>query len=176
MDSAELNFILYKVVCQATGKAYIGQTRKRMGWRWAQHVYTANKNGRGCPALHAAIRKYGRDAFSLTELGKFATVEDANVAELQLIACHGTLAPGGYNLAVGGNESTRTEATRQKISAAHMGKPKPWSSGHRSHQTCEAISRGKQGKQPRGTGWTHSPETIAKMRASHQRRHANGLG
>jgi hypothetical protein len=172
MADNELAFILYRVICRANGKSYIGQTSIRAGWRWAKHVYAAMRKDRGCPALHAAIRAHGRDAFDVEELARAPTREAINCIERKMIAHFNTLAPNGYNLAPGGNVEPRSAATRAKIGASLTGRPCPWARGPHPERG-PAISAAKKGKQPRGVGWHHSPETIERMRQAQARRYAH---
>jgi hypothetical protein len=58
-----MRFIIYCHTNKMSGKAYVGQTKRSMMQRWAQHVHDA-RTGHGCRALSAAIRKYGSDAFA----------------------------------------------------------------------------------------------------------------
>ncbi len=72
--------------------------------RWNQHVYSAErKAGKGCAHFWAAIRKYGKDAFSHEVLEVCETLEEANAAEERWIEALGTLDPAkGFNLMRGG--------------------------------------------------------------------------
>ncbi len=98
---------IWTVYCHmhvASGRRYVGLTKKTMMERWNQHVYCAErKAGKGCAHFWAAIRKYGRDAFLHEVLGTFDYVEAANAAEKRWIEELGTRDPGrGFNLAKGG--------------------------------------------------------------------------
>lgn len=163
VSGAELQFLIYKITCVVTGKAYVGQTKGDVAHRWAKHVYTACKMGRGCPALHAAIRLYGREAFTVETIAAAASQEECNAAEASLIELHGTMAPSGYNLSSGGNVMPRSDETRAKISAAMKGRPSPLKGTPRTLEVRERMSRNSMGLQKRGTGWKHSGETRAKI-------------
>lgn len=70
----------------ASGRSYVGLTKKTMLARWNQHIYSAErKAGKGCAYFWAAIRKYGKNAFSHTVLGTFDSVDAANAAETRWI-------------------------------------------------------------------------------------------
>ena len=101
-----------------------------------------------CRALHNAIQKYGRDAFTVEILHEALDIflDDLEIAE---IAKHNTLVPNGYNLDGGGNSSKyRSPETRRKISEAAKGrKRKPLSPEHR--QKISEAAKGKKLKRKR---------------------------
>jgi len=97
----------YTVYCHihiATGRRYIGITRMSMMKRWNRHVYDAvKKSGRGCRHFWAAIRKYGKDAFSHEVLEVHTDLNAANLAEEWFIRLFRTCDPRfGFNLKHGG--------------------------------------------------------------------------
>ena len=87
-----------------TGRRYIGLTKKTMLQRWNNHVLNAHKKaGRGCRHFWAAIRKYGKDAFSHEILEVCSSLEVANLAEECWIEFYDTRNPEkGFNLTRGG--------------------------------------------------------------------------
>jgi len=78
-----------------------------MLFRWNQHVRNAmEKRGKGCAHFWAAIRLYGKDAFSHEVLETCGTLEAANAAEERWIEELGTRDPErGFNLAKGGSHT-----------------------------------------------------------------------
>ena len=57
---------IYKVTNMLNGKVYIGQTRRTIRIRWREHIHDAFDREKPCKfALHCAIRKYGKDAFTV---------------------------------------------------------------------------------------------------------------
>lgn len=116
---------------RGTGLKYIGLTKLGLARRWTLHVRTAMKDATGyhCRYFHAAIRKYGEDAFDHEVLADgIATVEEANVAEVKWIADLGTLAPNGYNLSAGGgakNDHPETKVRRSEARRAVWAKLSP---------------------------------------------------
>lgn len=88
----------------ASGRRYVGLTKKTMMARWNQHVYNSKKRtGRECVYFWAAIRKYGKDAFSHEVLGTYDTLEAANAAEVDHINKLNTRdRERGFNLTRGG--------------------------------------------------------------------------
>ena len=92
--------IVYLITNIENGKRYVGKTKHSLAKRWYNHVQEARR-GRGF-ALHAAIRKYGSDAFNRKVLGEYPTEEEALIAERAWVLRLGTMGEGGYNLCEGG--------------------------------------------------------------------------
>lgn len=107
--------IVYKVTHTTSGKAYIGvTTQRRPQTRWAHHC---NVGRRG---LGAAIKKYGRDAFSFEIIASARTRDDLLRLEAILIAQEKTVSPHGYNLNGGGNGTLdASPETRRLIGEAN---------------------------------------------------------
>jgi hypothetical protein len=103
----------------------------------------------GCPALGAAIRKYGEDAFVFMELEFFATSEGLNQAEVFFIAQRGARSPRGYNLTDGGEGALgyRHSADWRATKSASM-------KGKTPTTLIEAARRAN-------TGRKHSPDRVA---------------
>ena len=154
---------IYKITNTRNGKAYIGQTINKLENRINGHFSRSSS-----PALHNAIQKYGRDAFTFEILHETLDIflDDLEVAEIKR---YNTLAPRGYNLTGGGNTNkVVSDKTRQKMSDAAKGrrhtlkarkkmseshKGKPLSSEHRKKlkgkprtpETCRKISTSLRG-------------------------------
>lgn len=63
------SYDVYKITNKVNNKVYIGITSKGISARWKEHIYSAEHD---CPfKLHRAIRKYGKENFSV-ELIDFA--------------------------------------------------------------------------------------------------------
>lgn len=98
------------IILFPNGKAYIGQTRnwdKRMG----AHKRDTKTGKDKCPALAAAIRKYGWPGAEVLLRCPF---DELNENEAAAIRSKGTLAPGGYNLILGGGVPEHCEETKNK--------------------------------------------------------------
>lgn len=92
---------VYLVTNKANGKVYVGQTQVSLSRRWVQHV-SASKKGSSY-ALHRAIRKYGKDNFTISLLQEVRGVySDLLASEILQIAAHNCISPNGYNLSQGG--------------------------------------------------------------------------
>ncbi len=100
----EPRWTVYSHTHVASGRRYVGLTKKTMLARWNQHVANAKaKRGKGCAHFWAAIRLYGKDAFSHEVLEVCETVDLANAAEERWIEKLCTRDPAkGFNLAKGG--------------------------------------------------------------------------
>jgi group I intron endonuclease len=142
---------VYRIVCEASGKSYIGLTKAGVDKRFRAHKYLARRGASG--ALYNAIRKHGPEAFVVETVARDLTVEQAQAMEIALIAAEGTRAPGGYNLAAGGERGLLgyklSSETRAKMSETHRKRqqdPAP------RRRTSEAL-RGRE----------KSPEHLAKI-------------
>ena len=118
--------IVYLLRCRVSGKGYVGQTIYSLEHRW--HVHCSDARTRSRWPLHCAIRKYGEEAFERVVLEITDNLIDLNRLEIEQIQKQGTLAPGGYNLTLGGNRPPSTKGrklspeTKARISQAKMGK------------------------------------------------------
>lgn len=111
--------VVYRVVNRLNGHSYIGQTKTLFSKRWAKHRSDANTGVAW--VLATAIRKHGADTFENSILEECTSAEALNAAEIKWIA---KLKPEYNMCAGGGGIGSPTEEVRQKISAAHKGKPK----------------------------------------------------
>ena len=86
---------IYKITNKINGKVYIGQS-KNPDRRWKEHCtkHTVYKS-----MIGEAIQKYGADNFCFEVLGWF---DDYNEKEKEFIIEYNSLAPNGYNIAIGG--------------------------------------------------------------------------
>ena len=92
---------LYGIIYRATspnGKCYIGQTKKSLAERRAQHETPSS----ACRAFADALKRHGRDNFQWEIIAACDSKDDLDLTERRLIAQHNTRFPHGYNLALGG--------------------------------------------------------------------------
>jgi len=138
---------IYQITNTVNGKIYIGKTTKTIEERFQRHAYNANAKSQ--TYLHNAIRKYGTEAFTITELESgFNSEDDLNEAEIRYIS---ELSPH-YNMTAGGEGMSGfkpSSETRKKISEALKGKKF-------SEQTKRKMSEVRKGKK-------HSEEAKRKM-------------
>lgn len=92
---------LYKIQNKINKKIYIGQTTTSLKARWYCHIYEC-KRVRKHP-LYNAIKKYGKENFSIEEIGGVNSLTELNYQEWFLIHKYNTIWPNGYNLKQGGN-------------------------------------------------------------------------
>ena len=106
--------IVYKITNEVNGHSYVGFTSQPMMRRFQAHTYSA-RHGAKWP-LHNAIRKYGKENFSVKTLyeGK-----DALEQEDKYIKKYGyyNIAPGGYSVMLG-VKRTFTKEWKENISKA----------------------------------------------------------
>lgn len=107
---------IYRITNLVNSKVYIGQTidlvkRKQMHF---------NGHNKSCPAIHAAVKKYGKENFIFEILFSNIPFELLDEYEIVEIRKHDSVVPNGYNMNLGG--SFKSELTSQKISKAKKGK------------------------------------------------------
>lgn len=150
----------YKITNNVNGKVYIGKCKGNPHERWTRHVSDAKRGASFL--LHKAIRKYGRDAFTLNVINQHETENQVVADEKQLIAEFQTNiykfpTGNGYNLTDGGEGAAGRvvkETTRQKISQKLKGRV-----GHiKTTEERRKISERMKKQQP-------SVETRAKFAA-----------
>lgn len=177
--------VVYEIRCQTSGKSYIGITKRSIKQRWKGHCDNAlesPRNRKRFTVLAAAIRKYGKEAFTITEIASAFDETGLLLSERIIIEQNNTVSPNGYNLTAGGqgllNPSAETRKKKSKL-------VKQWWAGLTQEQRLEntekrvAPLRGrkrdpsataKMVAKQRGTkrkSWgNHSPETRAKMSAN----------
>jgi group I intron endonuclease len=121
-------FTVYLITCVKNGKRYIGVTGAATRKRWLEHC--ADAMGRNSQTkLHRAIRKYGEEAFTVTEIASAKAWHDACVVERALIASHAAFGRYGYNSTAGGDGTPGAkhsdEANAKKSAALKGRKPSP---------------------------------------------------
>ncbi|MDE0401509.1 MAG: GIY-YIG nuclease family protein [Candidatus Poribacteria bacterium] len=100
------------ILTSPSGKKYVGKD-SNLPSRVRDHL---SGNSPKCPAIHKAIQKYGRDAFSVEIIRYPGISEDAlNAVECWWIRRLQTLSPSGYNLTDGGDGGSPSEETRKKL-------------------------------------------------------------
>jgi group I intron endonuclease len=93
-----MNYLIYRAICIEGGGCYIGITGRSMEVRRREHYRTRSGKQRNCVAFHAAILKYGHEAFQWEVLIDGLERDEAEHLERFLIA---TMKPR-YNVAAGG--------------------------------------------------------------------------
>jgi group I intron endonuclease len=114
---------IYRLLCEETGKSYIGQTKYDISARFKEHV---NGSQFGKNKLANAIRKYGADKFQQILLDE---VEDdiANARERYYVKFYDSF-HNGYNSTRAGEWVPKppvTDKTREKMGRNNRWKDKP---------------------------------------------------
>lgn len=136
---------VYLITNKKNGKIYIGQTIRSLKLRYDDHFYSANRPNKSYNIIFSkALRKYGKDGFTIECICVSFDRESLNEAEVALIKDYDSRnKSAGYNLAFGGNNGAKeikiTEETRQRLRDSHKGK-KP------SQETRDKMSRAHTGK------------------------------
>ncbi len=151
----------------ASNRSYVGITKKTMMERWNQHVYSSLNRPEGKKShLWAAIRLYGKEAFSHEILETCDTLEAANAAEERWIEKLGTRdMTRGFNLTRGG---------------LHVPHPirNPWEDiSYREKSLSILLKRNRDPRirasiSAKLTGRTLSPEHVSKVKVSTSARQA----
>ena len=167
---------VYIVTNKANGKQYVGIS-KNLTARWNTHI---SANG-SAPALHAAIKKYGKDEFIFSHICDAFDFDAACDIERMLIVQHNTKAPNGYNLTDGGEGvvgrpmTDQDKEVRRQASIAYVKqlsleeRVEKYGTKGRKH-TPETIKKIRQSNIGKNLGKTASEETKSKMSAIHKSR------
>lgn len=145
--------IIYVIINIINNKQYVGQTINSIQHRFDQHCYLATTDS-NVPII-SAIRKYGKDSFSINMLEECADFDDLNNKEKYWIKKMNTYNIG-YNATTGGDSFEISKKSRLKMSKAHKGKTL-------SNETKRKISLSNQGQIPWIKGKKHSEETKRKI-------------
>lgn len=147
-------FKIYLLTNKVNNKIYIGQTTLDLKDRMQK-----GEGYKNSPYLYYAIKKHGYQNFEYTILAICNTLEEANVLESKYIEGYNTRNQQiGYNLKEGGSNGKHSdeskikigaasagrvvlEETRKKISAAHLGVPKPAQSEERKQENSEFMKK-----------------------------------
>lgn len=141
-------FYIYIITNKLNNKSYIGQT-KNISYRFKSHK-TNYKYKYKSNALYKAFNKYNIENFTFQIIEENTTREETNEAEMFYIQLFQTLAPNGYNISPGGNASSPTLQTKEKIKKTLKEK---------SH----LLNVSKFGKDHPRYGHKHSPEIREKI-------------
>jgi group I intron endonuclease len=107
MSYEDMEWTIYLVRNEVNGKGYVGITTKDIVDRINEHVQDAEFGSKY--ALHAAIRKYGSQNFTIEVLKIADGLSEAKNLETEFIVSLDTYASGpiprnGYNMSYGGEE------------------------------------------------------------------------
>lgn len=128
-----MKYELYLITNEITHKKYVGQTSSEIGYkrRFDIHCSTAMyKYRKDNSILHASIRKYGKESFSVKRLLKDIDEDKIDFYEQLWIMKLDTFYRGGngYNMTLGGqgiHGYHHTEETKKKVSEMFRGRSVP---------------------------------------------------
>jgi group I intron endonuclease len=101
--------VIYMITNQVNGKKYIGQTTKKINLRWNEHCSSSY-----CSKLSRAIKKYGKDSFSIAVFDHASSQKELNEKEILYIEKHGTI-QHGYNIRHGGKDGKWNDDSIEKM-------------------------------------------------------------
>ena len=108
---------IYLVQNNINKKMYVGLTTNTIEQRWKLHCRHGN-------LLYRAIKKYGKENFTITKIAEASSLEKLGKYENILIKKLNTMSPNGYNLRDGGYSGcSPSQETRQKLREFNLGKP-----------------------------------------------------
>jgi group I intron endonuclease len=125
--------IIYKITNSINGKIYIGQTTRELESRWYNHTYSALV-GKCATKLGRAIRKYGKDSFSIEIIEE---TDDLDNREIHFIAYYKSNSKG-YNIKPGGNGGPHAKTTKRKISKANA--KRIWTEEMRNNMSAAILA------------------------------------
>jgi len=108
--------IVYVATNTVNGKQYVGCSSRRYIWHRKDAHFKAASLGRGGPTtFSAAIREFGRDAFSFEVIERCATMDKLRQREIYWIEKLNTLKPDGYNQNRGGSITPFRDQNREFV-------------------------------------------------------------
>src|SRR5208337_3077253 len=136
--------LIYLITNSVNGKIYVGKhSGNSLLHRWKFHVYDACILGLKSH-LHAAIRKYGVDAFKVAKICNASSLEELNTLEIYHIDRLKSYLPSvGYNMTLGGDGGRYAKHrpdTLEKMSEVKRGEKNPF-----FEKTHIAANRKKMG-------------------------------
>lgn len=84
---------IYKITNKINGKVYIGQTIRSISVRFCKHCNNSKNT-----VISSAIKKYGRDNFTVEEIDGANSQSELNYKEWLWIQKSNSLVPNGYNV------------------------------------------------------------------------------
>lgn len=94
---------IYLITHRESGKKYVGLTVQSIERRWTYHQQQAQAGWiKSLEGLHAAIRRFGPDAFVVERIDSGKTKIDLEAKERAWIKRHDSLVPAGFNISTGG--------------------------------------------------------------------------
>jgi len=108
---------IYKITNKLDGKVYIGKCEGSLEKRFQRHCRPSS----GCVKIKNAIKKHGKENFSIEEIDSCENAKDLNKREIYWISQYKSV-ESGYNLTYGGEGGSPSKETREKIRKHRTGK------------------------------------------------------
>lgn len=115
-SEGDVSMCVYKIQNKLNGLVYIGKTTVKALRRWANHLTTAKSS---TTHIGRSLNKYGKDAFTFEVIDIAENELSLSSKESFYISYYNSLSPNGYNLTTGGEGSTLSEETKEKLSFSH---------------------------------------------------------
>jgi len=111
--------IIYIISNSINKKQYVGQTHGTLEKRFQRHCW---KSAHDCMPIAKAIKKYGREYFTIEEICRCNTQEELDEMEIYWVKELNTFSPNGYNLKAGQGRGLLSDETKNKISKINLGR------------------------------------------------------
>lgn len=145
---------IYVITNTVNDKIYVGQTWRSLISRFSKHA-----NEKGCAKIHNAIKKYGKNKFTIKYIALTFDQQNADKIESYFINKFDTI-ENGYNLREGGSCGKFSELSKEKM----RGNNNPMYGKHPSKETIEKRKKSLGGKNHYNYGKHRSEETKNKLR------------
>lgn len=148
---------VYRITCTATGKNYIGSTKRIFRHRWDGHLSHLKSSRHVNRHLQNAWNKYGEHFFDFCVLESVQFIKDLIDCEQKWLDFYQAFdREYGYNIAARADRSCPSEETKAKMRLSSSGRKM-------SEQTKEKLRAINLGRK-------HTPETRAKLCTARNKR------
>jgi group I intron endonuclease len=138
--------VIYKITNTVNGKVYVGQTCAPLERRWREHKGDA-RTRTTCRYLHAAMRKYGYENFTIEVVDRSDSRDELAEKEIAWIAKLDAMNPEkGYNCTSGGTACVHGPSSKARV------KGRKWTEYAKAKRIATMRANG---------GWKHTPERAA---------------
>ena len=144
------HYTIYKITNLINNKVYIGQTIRKLQYRWTQHLYSSKKDP--TTPIYYAMKKYGVENFKIEPIVSCFDLNELNLMETHFILEYRSNDSNfGYNCNTGGKNQIPNEETREKHRIASKGERNP----NYGKKTSEEAKRKRAEHMPDQSGPNH---------------------
>ena len=161
--------IIYCARNEVNLKSYIGQTVHLLASRKSKHLSDARRGSD--THFHNALRKHGQDTFSWRVLESDIPVERLGEREQHWIANTDAF-HNGYNSTTGGEDGTKSEETKAKMSATQREKAARGENPMQNPEARAKKSATQKAKAARGEHPMQNPDIAKKQGTTHKANNA----